>query len=735
MAGKDTSTANPELLLTEFTNRLLRLRAASSFIEGQACFDEDLQNLIRKFRISSILANRYTVCIAGSQGAGKTTLLRNIYGLEKTWLADNSGRGEKVPLLVVEDEDIAEPWGEVQVIGRSQNGAACFEERRVTPDEFRTILQGWLPEHVLPILHVPARYFHGANLSFLLLPGYEVGTEATRYWQDLMRHALLASAACIVVTDASLMAEVSQREILADLQRQYLDGSRPVIAVARTENLSEEERQQLTQTAAGVFAVAPPYEQRIVCVGTGTGSYLDSWRQQIMTAVQTYCTPSVAARQRKLSYLDGILAREVPELLGRVQLEFSSASGVVSAAEREKNAILEELDKRVSALRVKYRKQLATSLQGHTTRALKSGRERYKSEEEGFGRNVANIWRYVMKSSGEREDIHLERINSVWEQPGDIPGGFSPSYTDALRTLTIGELHIAGAASAGNAPTGNLLGYGASMLEDEPISDLTPAVQSGIQSLFNPRREDARALASEERKEMLKALKLVPVLALEYVRLNQIFLADAVKQAAVDAPQSLDLHHVMKNANESVQGLADTHSSIIKAIATILAVDVAADGKIDTLPALFAAIKQVVEPAAVVATGTAGAAGGAAAATNVAAAGSAAGAGVAMAAACTVAVAFMAYAVVNQVQQQDAVHRHFIVTAINSIRDQHMAQYTELYDDLMHQIRETLESRLSMRYRLDEGAGRRDSIVRSLADVETMRGDLQEAIRADYAMG
>lgn len=723
MAGKDMGTENPELLLTEFTNRLLRLRASSSFIEGQARFDEDLQNLIRKFRISSILADRYTVCIAGSQGAGKTTFLRGMYGLDKTWLDDNSGRGEKVPVLVVEDADITEPWGEVQVISRSPSGVARFEERKVTATEFRTIVKGWLPEHVLPILHVPARYFHGANFSFLLLPGYEVGTDATRYWQDLMRHALLASAACIVVTDSSLMAEVSQQEILADLQRQYLEGSRPVIAVARTENASAEQREQLTMTAAEVFAVDRPREQRIVCVGTGTDSYLDSWRQQVMAAVHAYCTPSAAARQRKLHYLDGLLAREVPELLGRVQIEFSSVNGAVSAAEREKDAILEEFDRRVDALRGKYRRQLSASLQTHAAAANKSGRERYKSEEEGFGKAVANVWRWFEKSSGEREDIHLDRINSVWERASGKQGGFSPAYSDVLRSLTVDELHIVGASVNSGANPRNLLGYGASTLDEEPASDLTPAVQSGIQSLFNPCREGNLSLAGEERKEMLKALRLVPVLALEYVRLNQIFLADAVKQVSEGAPKSLDLHQVMKNANDSVQSLADTHSGIIKAIATILAVDLAADAKIDTLPALFTAIKQVIAPT------TATAAGGAAAA------GSAAGAGAAMAAAGAVAVAFVAYAFVNQVQQQDAAHRHFITIALNSIRDQHMAQYTELYDDLMQRVRETLESRLSMRYRLDEGAGRRDSVVRSLADVETLRGDLQEAIRADYAMG
>lgn len=741
MSEKSDALGNPELLLNEFTQRLLRLRAACSFIEGQARFDEDLQNLIRKFRISSVLANRYTVCIAGSQGAGKTTFLRGLYGLDKTWLDDNAGRGEKVPILIVEEDGIKEPWGEIQVIGRSLGGIECIEPRKVTSIEFRNAVKSWASGNVLPVLHVPRRYFAGSDICFLLLPGYEVGTASSRYWQDLMRHALLASAACVVVTDSSMMAESTQAEILRDMQKHFLEGSRPVIAIARTEDASPDTRNVLMATAAKVFDVKFPHEDRIVCVGTGKDEYLESWRQKVIAALQDYAMPSAVARQRKLNYLDGLLSREMPEVLGQVQLHFSDASRADSAAEREVSKIIEVFDQGVSRLRAKYRRELSKSLQIHAAKAAKAGKSRYQNEEEGLANTVGNALRWVRTTSGEREDIHLDRINEVWERSGGQSGGFSPAFAELLRTLTFDGLHIAGTSAAPTETVGKQLGYGALTPQQEPKSDLTPVIQAGISSLFNPNREGDIDLTGDERKELQNSIKLVPVLALEYVRLNQVFLGDTIQQVAEGSPKSLDLQQILQGANESVRSLADAHSGIIKSIATILAIDVAADGKIDTIPALFAAIKELVHPATVVGTaGTAGgsvvvAGGGAAAAeAGAATAAGSTAATVATMAAGAVAVAFVAYSFINQVQQQDAAHRHFITVAINAIRDQHLARYTELYDEMMQQIRETLENRLSIRYRLDENRGRRDTVVRALTQVEALRGDLQEAIRGDYAM-
>lgn len=742
MSEKTDAVGNPEFLLNEFTQRLLRLRAACSFVKGQEHFDEDLQKLIRKFRISSVLANRYTVCIAGSQGAGKTTFLRGMYALDKTWLDDNAGRGEKVPILIVEEDDIKEPWGEIQVITRAAGGSERIEDRKVTATEFRGAVKNWTSGNILPVLHVPCRHFAGRPISFLLLPGYEVGTETSRYWQDLMRHALLASAACVVVTDNSMMAESTQAEILRDMQKHFLEGSKPVIAVARTENSSPDTRNELMATAAKVFDVNLSQEDRVVCVGTGNEEYLESWRRKVITALQDYAMPSDVARQRKLSYLDGLLSREVPEVLGVIQMHFSDSKRAISTAEREVNKIIEEFDQGVSRLRVKYRRELSKSLQIHAGKAAKAGKNRYQDEEEGLANTFGNTFRWFGTTSGEREDIHLDRINDVWKLAAGEPAGFSPAFSELLRTLTFEGLHIAGASAAAGGKTTNQLGYGGLTLQEEPKSDLTPAVQVAIGSLFNPNREGVPELAGDERKEMQKAIKLVPVLALEYVRLNQIFLADTIQGVAGAAPKPLNLQQIFQSADESVRSLSDSHSGIIKSISTILAIDVAADGKIDTIPALFSAIKELVNPETV--AGSTGAAGGSVLAAGggatAAEAGTATAAGttaasVAMVAAGAVVVAFVAYSFINQVQQQDAAHRHFITVAINAIRDQHLARYTEIYDELMQRIRETLENRLSTRYRLDEEVGRRDSVVRALTQVEVLRGDLQEAIRGDYAMG
>jgi hypothetical protein len=732
MAEPHLNFENPELLLNTFTNRLVQCRAVASAIPKQERFDEDLQNVIRKFRISSILADRYTVCIAGSQGAGKTTFLRGLYGLGQNWLEDNTGRGEKVPVLIVEDASITEPKGEIEVMTCNLNGTCQFETRPLTQEAFRLVIKGLDSEQMLPVLRVPERFFGGANLAFLLLPGYEVVGDTTVYWQELMRHSLLASAACIVVTDRTLLAESTQAEILRDMQKQYLEGTQPVIAIAKTEDVPADERQVLAKTAAKVFAVEERQMDRVVCVGTGSEDYVDSWRKLVISALGDYCKPSSVARQRRLRYLENLLSSQVPDVLGRIELELSTISEASSAAEREKNNILGDFDQSVTTIRKKYRQRLSENLEIHAQNASSMGRDRYIGEEEGLGNTLGNAWRWLGTSSGERERIHLDRINSAWKQAaGSDVNGFSSAYNDLLQNLVGSELHIFGASSEKLEDGGaRLLGYGASQICNEPASNVTPEVQSCIESLFDPCRENSRQLAIPERKELRKALKLVPALALEFIRINQLVLSDSIANVSSGGVKELDLAELLRNVDASVKDLAGIHSSIIKTIAAILAVDFAADGKIDTIPALFAAIKNVVAPSA-----AAGAGGAAAGAGGAAAGAGGAAAGAAATAAAVVAVAFIAYSFINHIQQQDAAHRHFITVAVNSIRDQHLAKYTDLYDDLMLRIRETLEQRLMTRYRLDEEVGRRDTIVRTVAEVRALRADLLEAIRADYALG
>lgn len=60
----------------------------------------------RKLRITRELADAKYIAIAGTQSAGKTRLIREMYDLDHQWLSDNEGRGEQLPLLLLNIKNV-----------------------------------------------------------------------------------------------------------------------------------------------------------------------------------------------------------------------------------------------------------------------------------------------------------------------------------------------------------------------------------------------------------------------------------------------------------------------------------------------------------------------------------------------------------------------------------------------------------------------------------------------------
>src|SRR5262249_42824274 len=82
-------------------------------------------SMLRSTYLAELLSEHYLVAVAGAQGAGKTTLVREIYGLDRTWLRDNPGRGERVPVMIVEREAATGAAGGARgAHGRGRSGKA-----------------------------------------------------------------------------------------------------------------------------------------------------------------------------------------------------------------------------------------------------------------------------------------------------------------------------------------------------------------------------------------------------------------------------------------------------------------------------------------------------------------------------------------------------------------------------------------------------------------------------------
>ena len=167
---------SPALLLTDLNKALRRLRGACTDL-GNEEVDEKMLEVMRRLLLAEVLGNTWIVVMGGSQGAGKTTLMASIYDLRgdgPRWLQSNEGRGEKMPVLILEVEGLDRAQGYVRrLVPDSAAQGYRLDDFEVDVPEFQRAICDPNAEDLLPVLKVPRRYFKRDNQAWLLLPGYE----------------------------------------------------------------------------------------------------------------------------------------------------------------------------------------------------------------------------------------------------------------------------------------------------------------------------------------------------------------------------------------------------------------------------------------------------------------------------------------------------------------------------------------------------------------------------------
>ena len=379
-------TVTPEAYLRTLIRRLKVVDAATTYLTEQAreAFNGVLYQAMRDCQMTSLLHDHMVVAIAGDQGAGKTMLVRLLYDLDNTWLKDNPGRGEYLPTLVVEDPRIDKPQG---YLYRWTDDTDPAEPRgeQVKPDAFHAATRAWTGEVLeLPVLRVPVRYFGGAqHCGFLLLPGYEKRTAKNGAWQDFMRLALVAASACVLVTNAGLLAQ-QQDAIRSDLQKNQLQGVEPAIVITGTEAMVPDRQEELRRAAAERFEVP---SDCVLCAGTGDQAYVERWRQELLGVLGGRGGIGQTARERQLGDLEerirqvGIVVRDA-----RTAVRAHRAEG--SEKEDLRQDILETLDEAIERVRGDYKRELTRKLGTIRDKARDTARNDFNNKETGW--NLTN---------------------------------------------------------------------------------------------------------------------------------------------------------------------------------------------------------------------------------------------------------------------------------------------------------------------------------------------------------
>ncbi len=159
---------DPERRLGALSASLQRLRPFLNKEDGAVVAD-----LLAQTLATQLLHGMDLLAVAGRHGAGKTTLLRELYGEDVgPWLSDNPGRGEKLPIVVLEDPDQGETSARLHLLPEQASGAQLLQVAEdVDLTAWAQALAGSHPPAVLAELRVPPRLFGGAERGFVGVRG------------------------------------------------------------------------------------------------------------------------------------------------------------------------------------------------------------------------------------------------------------------------------------------------------------------------------------------------------------------------------------------------------------------------------------------------------------------------------------------------------------------------------------------------------------------------------------
>ena len=362
------------------------------------------------FQVDALGGDRL-VAVAGGQGAGKTTLLRNLYPEAAEWLVPTIGRGERMPVAVVEGVDVPKPRG--KVVRRKPRSTELETETYETDrlDSWQQVLAGDDTRLLLVRLEVPLGFWGLDQAGFVLLPGFERLRD--QYWQTLMRIVLATSAAAVVVTDEARLADAMQQQIVQDVRTAGLADAAPVqvmVALNRCQGKPAEAVATLTERSAEVYDVQPDL---VVPIGWEPDSPA-GWPDRFQRAARQLLPAAGHARRHQVQLLRDLVRVDVREVItlarGARDRQLLEAHDAGLFAE-----LMQEFDDRRNALLDALDRELRRRFDGHLAAARADLDSRMSGEGWTERRKVFEDWLRADPSA--RNQRLGELVEASWDTP------------------------------------------------------------------------------------------------------------------------------------------------------------------------------------------------------------------------------------------------------------------------------------------------------------------------------
>lgn len=680
-ARHDMSMDSPEFLLDGLNGSLLRLLGRI----GPRLKDEDgravvgdLRSILRRTFAAQLLHSADFIAVAGTQGAGKTTLVCSMYDLDTGVLKPNSGLGESLPVLITEDPELPPGAAPTRWLHRVGEGADArlLDKEAVSEDDWFKAISNGDPRTIAVELHVAPRYFHGARRGFVLLPGYEVETRGNRTPQTLMRQALVGAQGAIVVTDRTRLADARQQRITADLANHL---AKPVVVVAKSEDLSDADRVEVAATAAKAFDIEAT-EVVFTSLANRDG-WLPGLMQQL-TALDFQERTRFRQLRRLLDVADdlGAVEHRISELL-------TDEAILDRGATSQWETLVAQYDAVAQRIQSDIRRQLRTALDTHAHAAADRARKDFGETEAGLGNKLGTIFWHEERKDRRRR----ERLANAWDAPA-----LKPVLAGVLERTSLsagGPAALPGSLQRRALPAAEPTA--ASSAERSEINIPEPTLTQ-LELLARPNDAGSEAVTEDLRA----AVRLLPVIGVHV--LSQSMSSDLTVS---DRGSGQEVPDDPNQIADRVFELVKDHQGLMLGLATILGLDML-DGDLDGPSATFGAIRGGLAAAGL-------SAGAATAVLGVAAAGGA----IILAA--------------NAANRADRASLAGIDAAMAYAKDSTLAAVLDELADLLARGRDSLVERGREWHQLDAPMADRLAAGMALADVRERRVLLEKAINLD----
>ncbi|RMD96336.1 MAG: hypothetical protein D6816_19105 [Bacteroidetes bacterium] len=583
---KTLTTTRPEAYLTSLRDRLFDLLSSLPLLSKPG-LEQKAMRLLRKVEIARLLDNHYVVAITGFQGVGKTTLARAIYELPEGLLPEGVGRGEQLPVWILEDDRINDEELHAEIVELSlvpadmndqkeYEGSFSFSTRKIDSHDLVHIARNPSDHHFLLKLYVPPRFFKGSSCSFLLLPGIE---QKQTVWVELARHAVSCVDAALFVTDES-WARASTEKALRDVE--IVLKSTNIIYVLTKADQSKDRNRELAEVVMKSRNLTEEERDRIVITDPVPEADPDGdWRPRLLEALDKYAAIKKEARMRQIQHLYELLEEEVSQLAIEVKEELDRCNIKIEEENYQGvKSVIEELQKEINLLRKEYAVELRKALDSHSARAKKALESKIENKYK-----LHKFWDSLQGNSLKKRREFREWIEEAWEHP-EGPSGPSLEHLHAVvlnrivqpRLCRLNAL-VTDGVKAETTTRYELLGT-----FDTPESQDTNVFKGRRRHSFEVNDtvlRDLEILLKHDVQHQLSdnfknSVRVLPVLALEAVRIGTILPGlFNLEEKTLGNPDTIS------KIGHEFNALRNSSSGILKGVALMLGLDYMPDKEFD----------------------------------------------------------------------------------------------------------------------------------------------------------